>query len=353
MTGLSRDNHFVSQGYLRNWSHDGSTIQVYRILVSHESVPEWSLRPIRGVAFRKDLYTRVDRAGNETDEVEQWLADEIESPALTAIDKAVNDRRLSPDDWYHMALFFAAQDLRTPSNFLECMERWREDFPPLIQRTLRESVERIKRAEQEGLQLSSCAAGDETPAGFEFEIQRQEDGSSRIHASVTAGRAMWLQGMRHLLGGSAKRLTDHKWSIARPAKGLEWITSDHPALKLNYYEAGKYDFRGGWGSRGTELILPISPLHCLYTQIGKKGEPRFAFSEEKTQELQRLLVERAHRWIFARAALRDVSRFRPRVIDAKAFETEERAWRKWHEEQSASETRAPTERAEEDKEDKT
>ena len=346
MTGLSRDNHFVSQGYLRNWSDDGHAIQAYRILASHESVPEWSGRQIRGVAFRRDLYTRIDRRGNESDEIEQWIADEIESPALAAIEKAANNKRLSPDDWKHMALFFVVQDLRTPSNFLECMERWREDLPKLIHKTLQDSVERMRKARRAGHEPPSVPPSEDDPAGLKVQIHRNEDGSGRIYASVTAGRAMWLQEMRRLLSGIAKRLTKHKWSVASPAKDLEWITSDHPALKLNYYRPRSYDFGGGWGSRGTELILPLSPHHLLYTQIGKKSAPRFEFSKEKTRELQQLLAERAHRWIFARLPMEEMSRFRPQVVDPEAFRAEERAWQRWHEEQSASESRALTDKAE-------
>jgi len=335
---LSRDSHFVSQAYLRNWSEDGHTIQAYRILVSRESVPEWSLRDIRGLAFRRDLYTRIDSAGNESDELERWIADEIESPALVSINRAVNNQRLSSEDWKHMALFFAAQDLRTPSNFLECMERWKKDLPTLIQKTLRESVERFKEAKRKGQKVPSVQPG-EPPAGFKVHIHREQDGGGFIHASVTAGRAMWLQEMRRLLGGIAKGLTKHKWSIAYPAKDHEWVTSDHPALKLNYYNAGSYDFGGGWGSRGTELILPLSPRHLLYTQIGKKAAPRFEFSLEKTRELQQLLAERAYRWIFARHPVAHMSSLRPRIVDHEAFESEERSWQEWHEEQSASEAR--------------
>jgi len=335
---LSRDNHFVSQAYLRNWSEDGHTIQAYRILVSHPNVPEWSLREIRGLAFRRDLYTRIDPEGNESDELERWIADEIESPALASISKAINSMRLSPEDWRNMALFFAAQDLRTPANFLECMERWKSDLPTLIQKTLRDSIERLKEARSKGQKIPAVQPEPPT-AGLKVDIHRNQDGSRQIHARVTAGRAMWLQEMRRLLGGIAKRLTKHKWSIAYPAKDHEWITSDHPALKLNYCKAGSYDFGGGWGSRGTELILPLSPRHLLYTQIGKKTDPRFEFSPEKTRELQQLLAERAHRWIFARHPIANMSGYRPRIVDHEAFQSEERSWQRWHEEQSASESR--------------
>ena len=129
MSELSRDNHFVSRAYLRNWSDDGDRLYAYRTLVSHENVSQWTLRSIRGIAFQKDLYTSVDAEGNEYDDFEHWLADEIEKPALEAINRAISGRRLSSSDWRHMALYFAAQDVRTPANFLECMDRWRHELP--------------------------------------------------------------------------------------------------------------------------------------------------------------------------------------------------------------------------------
>jgi len=351
MSGLSHDNHFVPQGYLRNWSDDGVNVLAYRTLVPHERVPDWTPRSIRGIAFRRDLYTQVDRQGNESDAFEQWMATEIETPALAAIDRAIHGRRLAPDDWKHLSLFYAAQDVRTPSNFLECMERWREDLPGLIQRTLAESVERIQQASREGtaLPVQPVSPSGDTSGSVDVTIQREKNGSSKIYASVTTGRAMWVQEMRRLLDGIAKGLEEHKWSIARPAPGLEWITSDHPALKLNYNAPTEYDFGGGWGSRGTELILPISPQHLLYTQIGSKAAPRFTFSAEKTQELRKLLAERAYRWIFAGEPLDDVVRFRPRVVDAATYQAEELTWQSWHRDQSASETRPTSPAPSEDK----
>lgn len=339
MPRLTHDNHFLSQGYLRNWSTDGRRVFAYRILVSHPNVPEWSARSIRGVAFRKDLYTWVDRSGQEHDDIERWLADEIESPALAAIEKAVNGRRLHPEDWRSMAMFFAAQDLRTPLRYMDFVKQCGEELPKLLPRMLSESTARIEQAARDGVGLPTpdAAEGDEMPTGLEIGIEGGKGVRAVVHATPSIGRVMWLSDMKRLLTGLALKLGEHKWSIAHPARGHEWITSDHPALKLNYCGLGRYDFQGGWGSCGTDLILPLSPQHLLYTQIGKKAEPRFWFSVAKTRELQKLTAERAHRWIFSRAPLPEISQYRPRRIDAVAFDAEERAWQEWHGVQSASE----------------
>jgi hypothetical protein len=102
-------------------------------------------------------------------------------------------------------------------------------------------------------------------------------------------------------------------------------------LRLNYYyEQGTYDFKGGWGSQGTDLILPLSPRHLLYTQVGAEAPDRFTFSNEMTSTIQRFLAERAHRWVFARRPTETVARFRPRRIDAAAVAAEKAAWQRWH-----------------------
>jgi hypothetical protein len=163
------------------------------------------------------------------------------------------------------------------------------------------------------------------------------DGGAYIHAEVVVGRGLWLTSTQDLLTGVANHLATHAWSIVEPYGAAEWFTSDHPALKLNYYKDRPYDFGGGWGSKGTELMLPLSPRHLLYTKVGATAAPRFTMPRFKTFQIQRFLAERAHREIIARREERRVSWFRQRVVDAERFADEERQWKHLHEEQRRAE----------------
>src|SRR5438309_5822845 len=83
---LTRNNHYVQQGLTCGWSEDGNNVWVYRTLVSHAHIPEWELKPIKGLAVQRNLYT-VFLAGRETDEFEHWIKKQFEDPGLAAIER--------------------------------------------------------------------------------------------------------------------------------------------------------------------------------------------------------------------------------------------------------------------------
>ena len=149
MQQITHDNHFVPQLYLKQWSDDGIHIWAYRILVSHENVPEWEYRPISGVAYQRDLYTSYDN-GQEVDDFEKWLETEFENPVQGSITKVLKGNRLSAIDWEHLAKFLGAQDVRTPLSYLESMERWNKSLPKLLEKTLEESVHRVEHKQNLG-----------------------------------------------------------------------------------------------------------------------------------------------------------------------------------------------------------
>ena len=149
---------------------------------------------------------------------------------------------------------------------------------------------------------------------------------------------MWLFGIKHILTHTLKVLLQHKWSILRAAHEVQWITTDDPVIRLNYYSKGSYNFGGGWGYKGSEILLPLSPKHMLYTQVGKKNlPPRIELSNEMSSELQIIIAEHSHRWIFANEPIKDIENIRPRIIDPISYKNEIKAWKHWHEEQSSAE----------------
>jgi hypothetical protein len=165
---------------------------------------------------------------------------------------------------------------------------------------------------------------------LQISIEPYDEGRSAIRVELVSGRALWIASMCHLLTGKAvATLQGHKWSIAEPSGSDEWFTTDHPALRLSFNSVADYNFGGGWGRKNCDLLLPLSPRHLLYAQVGARHPERFAFRPNQTRLIQRFLAERAHRWVFARAPLSVVSQARPRIVDADRVEAEARFWADW------------------------
>lgn len=345
MTGsprpITRENHYVPQMLLRRWSIDGTTVFARRLLVSHPSVPEWQRTPFRGLARQRDLYTSL-LSGEELDEFEQWASASIEAPASLAIDKVVAGVRLKREDWHNLAKLFALQDVRTPASFDEQMKRWEHSVPRLIEETTKKGLEELEQARAASRPPRSSVSSSDTDDGltrlFRVAVQRPNhpEGLPLLRTEVTLGRGFWIASMRHVLSRTARVLTEHQWTIVESGDEGEWPLSDHPALKLNYGRDG-YDFGGGWGRRNVDLMMPLSPRHLLFVEVGKDLGRRLMFTAEQAERMRSFLVERAHRWVFATEALEWVVQRRPRVIDAELFARESAMWADWHAGQSAVE----------------
>lgn len=334
MPQITHDNHYVPQFYLKQWSKDGQRIWGYRLLVSHENVKEWDRYAISRIAVHRDLYTEATD-GTETDDFERFLASEYETPAQEALKKVRNNQTLNAEDWDKLIRLFAAQDVRTPASYVEMTERLDKILPNLLQTNLENSVQKFKKSKGQSTIKSETGSDQFFQNTFNIQVVRTpETGEAYISAEVVNDRTLWLETQRMLLKKTVKALLQHKWSIFTPATGMEWFTTDHPAVRLNYYGNGNYDLKGGWGKNGADLFMALTPYHLLYTNIGTEPPDRINLSVDKTVMIQKIMAERAFRWIFARRPMKAVIQFRPRIVDPITFKSEEDVIRNWHKEQS-------------------
>lgn len=304
----------------------------YRLLVSHENVPLWRAQSYASLANHQHLYTRHLAAG-AADEIENWLARDFEDPAEQAIEKVICGARMYPEDWQCLARFVAAQDVRTPARMMQLVTRWQKTLPDLVQSTLQESVQKLKDAQErrETLTVRPSPLAREFPSRITTHLEPgAEMGTLRLETA--SGRAMWLFLMRYLLTNAVATLLRHRWTILRAPPGIRWLTSDNPVIRLNYYGPGKYDFEGGWGREGGEILLPLSPEHLLYTKVGSKPRRETA-SPQMAQLIQRMTIEHAHRFVFAEEPNHSVETSRPRFVDPSAFKKEADFWNRWQVEQ--------------------
>lgn len=337
MKDFHQSNHYVPQSYLKGWSEDGKKIWVYRLLVPHQKTPLWKLYSIRGVAYHKHLYSRISAgsdSGEMVDDFERWLEKKFETPAQEALYKVMNDRQLSEKDIKSLVNFTAAQYIRTPAAYEKEMERCIKELSKIFEDTVKEAVNNLEELSEK---IRTQEITDEFfPASISVEPSDEPD-KSIIRMDAVAGRSLWLYSIKHILNNTVKILYQHTWSILHVNDRVHWATSDNPVICLNYYPNGTYDFKGGWGSIGSEILFPLSPYRMLYTQVGKKNELHLDLTYEKSLQLQQLIINNAHRCIYAKEPLSYVEKCRPRFVDEEIFKSEMDAWNKWHNEQSDAE----------------
>jgi hypothetical protein len=286
------------------------------------------------------LYTRL-AAGRETDEIEMWLKQDFEDPAVLALQKATAGAPLDRKDWRLLIRFLAAQIVRTPAHFNMNLPRWKQTIVPQLESTLKDVVQYAKLAATLGVTVD--AAGNKRREMIPIRVDRYADhtgSTGKLKASVIVGRGLWHFEMKSILEGEAAAiLHEHKWSILSPCRELTWFTTDDPVVMLNYYEPDKYDFGGGSGSMGTEILFPLSPRHLMYTRIGAKPPKRGEeMSLETTLMLRRFIAEHGHRFIFAQTPDQGVTKLRPRAVNQATFVEEKQALERWHEDQVRAET---------------
>ena len=299
MLEITRGSHYVPRRTIKRWSRDGKYVLAYRRLVSHEDVPEWDRYRIKGLARQADLYTTLEN-GEDVDDLEKWLTREYEEPGQDAIEKLLAKGRLTPLDWQRIAKFVALQQLRTPLHFVEMMRRLETQIPETLEKIVTEY-----EAKTAAMAMADDLTTAKEPPNFlahalRVSIQRPSNpfDSATVRAEVSSPRAIWLATIRHHLTSNADVICTHRWRAIEPVGDAEWPLTDHPVLTLNFNDPNNYDFGGGWGNEGSEFILPVSPRVAVYTQVKRKNQT-LAPSADQTRMLQRLMAERAFRWIIA------------------------------------------------------
>ncbi|WP_191632830.1 DUF4238 domain-containing protein [Pseudomonas fluorescens] len=337
MQQLHKDNHYVPKLYLKQWAQDGG-ISTYRLLVPNEKLPLWRMHSLKGIAYQEHLYNYVV-SGHQTDEFERWLDSEFEAPAEEVISRVVRDEKLLPDQWRTLIRFAMAQDVRTPARYREFVARQSTTLQPLLNETLERSITELELAVSDGRSLRRCQATELEKFPFNLVIEPQPNGDGMLQAHTIVGRRLWVWNARRLLTDTIKKIPMKGWVILNAPPGLSWPTSDNPLIRLNFHGPEKYDFKGGWGVKNEDILLPLSPKHLLYTCIGSRPKICAATLDLQTaQFMRRIIIEHADRYVFSTEPS-DVHLIRPRTICAEQFMAERRAWGDWNREQSEAEAK--------------
>lgn len=333
---ITKDNHYLSQSYLKQWEFCDGKIWVYRTLVSNDHVPLWKPAHIKGTAFYTHLYSLLNN-GNVSDQFENWFNTQFESPGLKILQKVLINDVLQPLDWKILVKYLALHDLRTPARLKEYLERASDKSQEMINNLIANFPKDFQDFRRQNFDSSSVEVKKHNfPLKVTPMIKEGEDNAT-LKIETDIGRASWLEVIKHQLENTSNILHEHQWTILHPSYGQSWFTSDKPVMRLNCHK-DKYNFKGGWNSKGTEIIFPLSPEHLLYTKIGAKPPQRGTrLSIDKTNSINKLIVEHSFRNVYSKKRNNEIGQMKARSVNLEQFNYEKEFWQKWHLEQGKSE----------------
>ena len=329
----SHNNHYIPQFYLKNWSQDGNSIFVYSLLVSDSRIHYWSRGKIKSTAVWNDFYTR-NEGQKEIDDFEKWFDGEFETPVKKVFDNLLKGYDLGKDELEKLTRFVGAQYLRTPAHLNDLISRLRIEVPQIIEDVLQKTSKQ--------LETNPEIIRSQPPISEEIKLlpikvsANKEIGQIKVDSLV--GKGMYLFELKHLLTKTVSVLEKHQWHFIHAADGVSFPTSDDPVICLNYNSEHDYDFKGGWGKKNGNILMPISPSLLLITQIGSNMSSNpMDYSEYWSKFFRKIIIEHAHRYVYAIEPQKGMLSINPRRVDAALFEREKSIMAGWHEEQMEAE----------------
>lgn len=323
------DHHYVPQFLLRQFAGAPGLIWKHSFLASHSTVRTWNLVSIREqAAVNRHLYTVVEDA-KEDDRIERWLEKEFETPAAEAVDRVIQGEPLKPVHYRNLARLFAAQDRRTPRAYMESMRYWERESPLMLQ-SIGQDLNRLNVTQEDIEKVAALFPPELRPEALPLSFKQTAENETKVNfdLGLTAGRKLWLWDLLHCLRtlGPIRALQSHQWTILRMPDGLHLPITDSPTIKLGLDNNGSRSYGGGWNSDGTVLMMPLSPSHLLFSEVGRKRPSRdTVLPRHKAEEVIAHLVRRAFRDLYSHSPELNVDAIRKRIIDPEVFRREKQA----------------------------
>lgn len=331
---ITKNNHYVPQFYLRNWSTDGNTLYLYRTLVSDKNVPLWTRASIEHVASHQHLYTiMVD--GEPNDYYEKWFNSEFETPAQSVLEKVIHGSRLTHADYELLIQFLAVQMVRTPKWYEAIKSIISDIFPKTLENTVAKLEEYIKHHNS----IPSLPKQVEIdPLQFRVKIKPEADtAASLLEVQLFTGQKMWLTQIQKMLPKIISVFKQNTWCILESAEGVEYPTRDDPVVCTGYRNNNNYWFKGvGINQKHVNIFMPLTPKHLLFAEVGRETKSRQINTELSTL-LCEMIIKHTNRGIYSTSIIKGMLALHPRIVNPSIYKAEQELWNTWHESQRIAE----------------
>ncbi|WP_445256998.1 DUF4238 domain-containing protein [Nocardioides aurantiacus] len=270
---LKKHQHVVPRSYLRGWADSDDHVAV---LDRGSSVPHRF--SVSNSAVRKRFYNFADANGAESDVVEDWLDEHIESPVGATLKALRAGASLDDVDRATVTNFMAAQMVRTPTMFA---------FMAHIDVHLGAMFTLMEAAKRGGFDLLTLSDADRD----RYLSIARDAWAAQLDERDT--RASKLRTMVRKLDEVATQVTSWHWSIlTSPVPVL--ISGDSPVATLKptgYHWTGLIP-------EGSSLWMPLSPTLLLAADPVKPLRQQTVLTNELASFVNSTLARQADRALF-------------------------------------------------------
>ncbi len=312
-----RKHHYITSAYLegmlspgesRLWVYERDRTRVFR------NIP-------KNLGYKRGYYTIVRADGTEDDKFEEMLATDVEGPGILVLRAlSCGARQLNWQEIAFGASLIAMQELRVPLmreqmesamiGFQEQLMNFSLSVPGYLERVLRELGTRGENAGG----VSADQIRDSVRSG-----------SIRLQANPEAS----LKALGYMLPVLIEFYSVMKWTVLI-SENQPLLTSDAPVCRR--YPATAH-LGAGLINRDLEVYFPISHNRALLLthdrrkmakldDLERKGRKREAkrllasvpevayqrVTKERADEINRLVIERAYRWVYAPTHLEHIGK---------------------------------------------
>jgi hypothetical protein len=277
----SKRHHSVPQEHLRRFTgEDGLLYQYQR--------GDGTVRRVSptNAAVESYLYAPGDGPDPRADDVEAFLSEKIEGPAIPALRKlADGDPELSDEERHRVALYIAFQEQRVPAMRDRILDFAKEIAMDLMRTApYREDFE------------SMCREIGEDPDEVRRGQKLLEEGGMTLEMS----NRLWLSIFLDVSVKLASLIVSMRWLIADAPTGFEFVTSDRPVVKVLTDRTVPSTYAGGWLSPSAEATFTLRPERTLViTAEGHQGRAKLPL--EWCEDVNRRTIRSCHRFVFSRS----------------------------------------------------
>ena len=315
----TKQAHFVPQTYLRGFLFDEKKERTYAYNSRSKMITPTRIDKICSQSY---LYRVKDKDDNDSDEIEEMLAKDIEPKYQGWLNTVRLGEWIDNATIADISIFIALQHLRTPST----MDFFEETGIKFLKDVLKDELSKLLDDNARKAMMDEFKKDD--PARFEKLLKENPDftgelskqdiqdmiDENNMKLTIDIGKNNVIRGIFEQVLPIAEKFIRRGWYIMFAPDSYEFITSDMPAFVAKRMSNGVIHFSfGGFGRLDSEIVFPMAKDVCImisgpeYFQKAGVVTPetvdiinRMVSSRPNIQYLisaQRSLVERYSRYL--------------------------------------------------------